>query len=301
MGMKSTTSSRIIHTAGDSFHQSFRRITPRSTRIASAYESSAHPPRCGSRKPGASTSDTFHAVSRETHEQRLASWARSGKPGADPVAAATVVLVRDARGGIETLMLRRNSKIAFGGMWVFPGGRVDEADRAGLASDDELGVGRRAAVREAQEEAGLALGEDVLVPFSHWKPPPITPKRFFTWFFIAPAPVGAVVIDRGEIHEHAWLGPAEALRRRDAGEIELAPPTFVTLYELARWSSVEAALAAVRTRSPEHFATRIAVTDAGPVAMWHGDSGYADGDAEKNGPRHRLEMRDAGWCYERSS
>jgi 8-oxo-dGTP pyrophosphatase MutT (NUDIX family) len=197
-----------------------------------------------------------------------------------------VILVRDAPGGIETLMLRRNSKIAFGGMWVFPGGRVDEADRAGLGPDDELGAGRRAAVREAQEEAGLALGEDVLVPFSHWKPPSITPKRFFTWFFIAPAPAGAVEIDRGEIHEHAWLGPAEALRRRDASEIELAPPTFVTLFELARWASVEGALAA---------------TGAGPVAMWHGDSGYTDGDAEKGGPRHRLEMTDAGWCYERSN
>ena len=239
-------------------------------------------------------------MSRETHEQRLASWARRGKPGTPPVAAATVILVRDARGGLETLMLRRNSKIAFGGMWVFPGGRVDEADRAGLAPDDELGAGRRAAVREAQEEAGLALGDDVLVPFSHWKPPSITPRRFFTWFFIAPAPSGAVAIDRGEIHEHAWLGPAEALRRRDAGEIELAPPTFVTLHELAGWSCAEEALAAAQARSPEHFATRIAVTDAGPVALWHGDSGYADGDAERGGRRHRLAMSDDGWSYERS-
>jgi len=216
------------------------------------------------------------------------------------VAAATVILVRDAPGGIETLMLRRNSKIAFGGMWVFPGGRVDEADRAGLTPDDELAAGRRAAVREAEEEAGLALGEDVLVPFSHWKPPSITPRRFFTWFFIAPAPAGTVAIDQGEIHEHAWLGPAEALRRRDASEIELAPPTFVTLTELARWSSVEEALTGARARSPEHFSTRIAVTDEGPVALWHGDSGYDDGDADKTGPRHRLAMTDAGWCYERS-
>ena len=39
--------------------------------------------------------------------------------------AATVVLLRDGAGGLETLLLRRNSRIAFGGMWVFPGGRVD--------------------------------------------------------------------------------------------------------------------------------------------------------------------------------
>ena len=37
------------------------------------------------------------------------------------IPAATVVLLRDAPGGLETLMLRRNSKLAFaGGAWVFP-------------------------------------------------------------------------------------------------------------------------------------------------------------------------------------
>jgi len=61
----------------------------------------------------------------ERAEDRLMRWAQEGKPGTRPVAAATVVLLRDGDEGLETLMLRRNSKIAFGGMWVFPGGRVD--------------------------------------------------------------------------------------------------------------------------------------------------------------------------------
>ena len=116
----------------------------------------------------------------ETHDQRLARWAKSGKPGSKPVAAATVVLLRDGEDGLETLMLRRNSKISFGGMWVFPGGRVDEADRAGLVAGDELGAARIAAVREANEEAGLEVDLEQLVVLSHWTPPPITPKRFLT-------------------------------------------------------------------------------------------------------------------------
>ena len=41
------------------------------------------------------------------------------------IPAATVIVLRDAPDGIETLMLHKNSKIAFGGMWVFPGGRID--------------------------------------------------------------------------------------------------------------------------------------------------------------------------------
>ena len=44
------------------------------------------------------------------------------------VFAATVILLRDSAQGMETLMLRKNSKIAFGGMGVFPGGRIDDAN-----------------------------------------------------------------------------------------------------------------------------------------------------------------------------
>ena len=68
-------------------------------------------------------------MSETRHEEKLEKWAREGKPGSEPVAAATVILLRDTDTGLETLMLRRNSKIAFGGMWVFPGGRVDDEDR----------------------------------------------------------------------------------------------------------------------------------------------------------------------------
>ncbi len=223
------------------------------------------------------------------------------KARAQPVAAATVILLRAAGGGIETLMLRRNARLEFaGGMWVFPGGRVDTADRAGLAPDDEIGAARRAAVREAREEAGLVVAPASMLPFSHWTPPSIAPKRFFTWFFIGEAPAGAVVVDRGEIQDHAWMRPADALRARDAGSIELTPPTWVTLYELSQWTDQQEALAATRARRPEQFVTRVALTDEGAVALWHGDAGYADADAAKPGPRHRLVMGTPCWRYERT-
>jgi len=35
-----------------------------------------------------------------------------------PIPAATVVLIRDGENGLETVMLRRNSRGMFGGMWV---------------------------------------------------------------------------------------------------------------------------------------------------------------------------------------
>ena len=62
--------------------------------------------------------------------RRYDAYARNHEDFGDSelIPAATVVVLRDAETGLEALMLRRNSKIAFGGMWVFPGGRVDEED-----------------------------------------------------------------------------------------------------------------------------------------------------------------------------
>lgn len=219
----------------------------------------------------------------------------------EPIPAATVVVVRDGDHGLETLMLRRNSKHTFGGMWVFPGGRVDPEDADPATPEDELAAARRAAVREAREEAALDIDPDALVVFSHWMPPPQAPVRFSTWFFLAPAPaVTAVVVDGTEIHEHAWLRPADAAQRRDVGEIELAPPTWVTLWRLAQAGTVAAAIDDARARDPERFETHMVVSDGAMVALWSGDAAYDDGDLTRAGPRHRLWMRPDAWSYERS-
>lgn len=215
--------------------------------------------------------------------------------------AATVILLRDGEQGLETLMLRRNSKLAFaGGMWVFPGGRVDPEDRAGLAPDDDLGAARRAAVRESLEETGLAVTEDALVPFSHWTPPDAAVKRFLTWFFVAEAPHGEVSIDLGEIHDQEWMAPADAMRRRNTLEIELLPPTWVTLDRLSRFSDVASALRECSACTPERFTTRFASVPGGGLTVWHGDVAYDGGDVDAEGPRHRLWMMPDGWRYERS-
>jgi 8-oxo-dGTP pyrophosphatase MutT (NUDIX family) len=224
------------------------------------------------------------------------------EPAPAPIPAATVVVIRDGRQGLEALMLRRNSALAFGGMWVFPGGRVEAGDFVPGAPDDERLAARRAAVREAREEAGLDVDETTLVPFSHWVPPPQAPKRFSTWFFLAEiSPDLDVVIDGGEIHEHQWLHPAEALRRRDLLEIELAPPTWVTLRRLSSAADAAAALAeAAAAGEPERFVTNIVRSGHDLVALWHGDAGYEDGQADRPGGRHRLWMLADGWRYERS-
>lgn len=224
----------------------------------------------------------------------------------DPaIPAATVVLVRDGAHGLETLMLRRDSRLAFaGGAWVFPGGRIDAEDfPGGERSEDPdalLEAARTAAVREALEEAGLAVDRDSLVWFAHWTPAHASPRRFSTWFFLAPAPEGTVVIDDGEIREHEWVRPADAVARRDAGEVELVPPTYVTLHDLAEFDSVAAVVAGFATGEPPFFVTRIARVEGGLVSLWQGDAGYAELDPDVPGPRNRLLMLDDGWRLERS-
>ncbi|HEY3671072.1 MAG TPA: NUDIX domain-containing protein [Acidimicrobiia bacterium] len=222
------------------------------------------------------------------------------------IPAATVVLLRDGADGVETLMLRRNSKLAFaGGAWVFPGGRIDPEDYpGGEVSDDADAVitaARNAAAREAMEEAGLAVDASSLVWFAHWTPGAIATRRFATWFFVGTAPEGRVVVDDGEIHEHQWIRPADAIARRESGEIELIPPTWVTLHKLADASSTDEVIADARARDPEVFLTHITRVDGGVASIWQGDAAYDDLDTEKPGPRNRLLMLDTGWRLETSA
>ncbi len=90
-------------------------------------------------------------------------------PGVAPaLPAASVLVVRDGRAGLEVLVTLRSRRMRFaGGMLVFPGGRVDPSDAgARLACRQRprrpLGTAERAfrfaALREAFEEAGLLLG-----------------------------------------------------------------------------------------------------------------------------------------------
>jgi 8-oxo-dGTP pyrophosphatase MutT (NUDIX family) len=217
----------------------------------------------------------------------------------ESIEAATVVVLRDGPDGIETLLLRRNSRLGFGGgAWVFPGGRVDPEDRR--PGDDDVAAARRAAVREAAEEAGLVVDEAELVPFSHWTPPDVQVKRFATWFFLAPVEETVVSIDGGEIVDHLWVTPADALGSHAAGEVELLPPTWVTLDLIGRHTDVASALEHARTRPIDVHVTKIVQDGEGRTySMWEGDAGYDAGDASLPGDRHRLQISGTPWRYER--
>lgn len=197
--------------------------------------------------------------------------------------AATVMLLRDTDAGIEVFMLRRTTAAAFaGGMYVFPGGKVDPADGEG-----HLGY-VIAAIRECYEEAGILLATDAngamvndghpalahrqavydgevdlralcdeyqlrpavddLVWVSHWiTPVEETPRRFDTRFFLAVAPPDQTSKhDDNETIASAWVRPIDALRRQVAGELVMMPPTIKNLEFVGAHADADSAMQSAR-------------------------------------------------------
>ncbi|MDB4976908.1 MAG: hypothetical protein JWN48_5249 [Myxococcaceae bacterium] len=197
--------------------------------------------------------------------------------------------------------MRRASALVFhGGAWVFPGGRIEAADVVEHAGQpDALETAKRAGVRETREEAGLTLDPGQLVTVSHWTTPRGRARRFATWFFAVAhsAPV-EVVVDGGEISAHRWLRAEAALAAHGRGELELPPPTFVTLWLLRAFDSCAAALEHFRTSEPQVFLPRPRVVEGGVLSLYQGDAAYEGGPVDRAGPRHRLHMLESGWLYE---
>lgn len=227
--------------------------------------------------------------------------------------AATVMLLRDTEGGLEVFMLRRTTAAAFaGGMYVFPGGRVDPADGEG---DEAFVV---AAIRECYEECGVLLAADAdgrmvddghpalahrdgvhdgtvdvralagehglrlltdsLPWVSHWiTPKGETTRRFDTRFFVAASPVGQTSHhDDSETVASMWVRPADALRQFEAGELQLMPPTVANLRFLSAHHDVAAAMAAAwEVGTPPCILPKIRVVDGrmAGIAM-PGDADY---------------------------
>ena len=214
------------------------------------------------------------------------------------VLASTVLLVRDAPLGPEVLLLKRNPNARnMAAIWMFPGGKVDEDDQG----TSELDRVKTAAVRELKEEADVLLPVAALTHFSHWLTPAGMKRRFATWFFVAELPAGAAVsVDGEEMVEARWVRPADAVAEHQAGKLRLPPPTVVSLIDLSRHQSGDAAVAAARRRVPPYFFPKVCAEDPEDVVMLYpGDAGYESGNRSVEGVRHRAMWVDGVITYRR--
>jgi 8-oxo-dGTP pyrophosphatase MutT (NUDIX family) len=209
-----------------------------------------------------------------------------GREGPPPRDAATLIVVRDAPDGIEVFCVERNKKSRFlGGAIVFPGGKLDEADRDAAwaahttPTDDDafraLGV---TACREALEEAailpvegGVVTHEDLLALRTR-----VDAKETTLLAFLAER---SLRLDLAGLHPFArWLTPLVEARRYDtrffltvapAGQIG-AHDDFETMSSfwaapeklLARFLAGEVQLAPPTHRTLEFLARFAGVTEA---------------------------------------
>lgn len=208
-------------------------------------------------------------------------------------------------------MVKRNENLSFGGMWAFPGGGLEPEDGPVPEDLDEtstnwgapsiLTTAAQAAVRETREETGLEVTMASLSWFAHWVPPTSgAPKRFATWFFIAPAPAGTLVVDPAENSDAVWIAPHEALAGYERGDFPMAVPTWCTLDDISSQPSVGRLIDSAATQGPRMHHTKAFADPAGRVLCWIGDAAYENGDLGAPGPRNRLLVDDQFVVIERT-
>lgn len=121
---------------------------------------------------------------------------------------------------------------------------------------------------------GLELAVDLLTYFAHWITPDISPIRFDTRFFLAPAPPGQEALhDNIETIDHIWIAPDKALERSKRGDFAMLPPTAVNLLALSRFTSVEEALTSAEGKEVPVIAPRITIEEGKARLLLPDDEG----------------------------
>jgi 8-oxo-dGTP pyrophosphatase MutT (NUDIX family) len=158
--------------------------------------------------------------------------AENEKPIAVPVPAATILLLRDAPGGLEVFMVKRHHQIDFvAGALVFPGGKVEKGDSDAALSEffdggdgwtDAMRALGAGAIREAFEESGILLARDArhgdfvsgerLAELQHYRP--LLDKREAVLAEVLREEKLRLALDQ-LVHFAHWTTPANMPKRFD--------------------------------------------------------------------------------------
>jgi len=110
---------------------------------------------------------------------------------------------------------------------------------------------------------------------ARWITPPLTPKRFDTWFYAARADSEQLAIcDGWETVDAEWIAPAEALRLAEAGERKVIFPTRMNLQLLAESRSAAEAMERAASRKLVTVEPKITQRPGGSVLVIPPDAGY---------------------------
>ena len=195
--------------------------------------------------------------------------------------ASAIILYR-FKPELELFVVRRSEALrAFPGQWTFPGGHFEAQDQTlpELYADLEQAADRQTALRELFEETGLlpfgkfkspserhVLREALLSTELSWPAfceqinyqppldqlislgvrvsPPITPRRFYTWYFLLEA--SGLDADEqplalsGELAEAGWFRPVALLQRWQVGQTMIPAPVLGVLEALQNVPAITA-------------------------------------------------------------
>jgi 8-oxo-dGTP pyrophosphatase MutT (NUDIX family) len=151
--------------------------------------------------------------------------------------ALRVCAIRETFEEAGLLLARRR-----GGEQLISGAALDA-----IQEDLLLRLGHPADFTELVVEGGLELATDLLVLFAHWITPEIRPRRYDTYFYLAPAPLEQEARHDGhEAVASIWIAPGQAAEDGAAQRVKMIFATRFNLQKLARSATSAAAFAAAR-------------------------------------------------------
>lgn len=122
---------------------------------------------------------------------------------------------------------------------------------------------------------GAVLDLAALDIFARWITPPVTPKRFDTWFYVARAPEGQLAVcDGRETVDACWISPGAALADAAAGRRKLVFPTRMNLNLLAAADGAETVIDQARARPRVTVQPEVRQGPDGPMLVLPEVAGY---------------------------
>ena len=137
-----------------------------------------------------------------------------------------------------------------------------------------------------------------LVPFARWITPAAEPRRYDTRFYLFVGSGGLTGAHDGhETTASFWSPPGEVLRRFDAGELQLVPPTHRTLEILATASTAAAAVVLAESACLEPVCPKLVETDGTVALVLPGDPAHPVAEVRSPG-KSRFVLREGRFLPE---